>query len=307
MSGTPPKKPPKTDEDYEEVEYVPEEEFDDDDDDEDEDDEAEFVPGHDDDNDGEEEEEEEIVPLFDGVLSISAQDQILHYRGEGFHLSSVEAVKWNMLDANAKRPPGSNMYTIQMEGPCDVETGSVKRTHRKLEVTWSLQETIVNGNGKIPAMAKKGDEDEEEEETKVPSVVYRVYGRQIEATKGEILEFRGGYSPPSDGSSKEVSMVCQVRIVKSTPSVATVATGKPAAAAAAARVDTTDDDDDDEGEVDYEELIALHEDAGLSVDALRKRYRGGQGAIEESSSPVKRGKPMPDDDDDDDDDDDYGF
>ena len=294
------KKPPPTDdEDYEgDFDYVQ----DDDDDDED-DDEGDFVPGAEE----EEEDEEEIVPLFDGTLSID-QEKLLHYRGEGIHLTSIEEVSPSLL--TAEPPTNHQTMSIQMEGPCDVETnGSGNPTHRKMEVTWSVQKTANNGgNAQLPlARAKRGDDDDDEGGGggKMPSLCYRVYGRQMDTAKGEILEFKGSYSPTG---SKEASLVCQVRIVQSKPPVATGASASAAkpVAAAAARVandddDDGDDDDDADDGVDYEELIALHADAGLPVEALRKRYRGEKG---DDSTPSKKGKPMPKSDDDDDD---YGF
>jgi len=49
---------------------------------------------------------------------------------------------------------------------------------------------------------------------------------------------------------------------------------QPAAATATAATKHEDDDDGDfMGKVDYNELIALHEDAGLPVQEVRKRYR----------------------------------
>jgi hypothetical protein len=312
------KKPPPTDEDLEDdYDYVEGDDGDDDDDEE-----ADFVPG----DDETDEEEGTIVPLFHGTLSMD-HDKHVHWRGEGFNLTSVEAVPWSLLDRTAEPPwahtttttttntsTGSNnnnsqgaaCCTIQMEGPCDIETGSGNPTHRKMEVTWSFkdpkQHSGRNGDLPIPAGAKKGDDDtdNDDEEENGPSLYYKVYGRQIGTTKGEIIEFQGGYAPNS--SSSEVSLVCQVRVVASQPAAAAAALEKPPAAAAA-RVDDTDDDDEEADEqVDYDELIALHEDASLSVDALRKRYRGEPGP--EASAQKKRGKQMPNDDDEDED---YGF
>jgi hypothetical protein len=137
----------------------------------------------------------------------------------------------------------------------------------------------------------------------MPSLFYNVYGRQIDAR--ETLEFRGGYSP---SNGKEATLICQVRTAPTVPNLPAVAAAAKPAATAAARVDNEDDDEEDADDaVDYDELIALHEDAGLSVDDLQKRYRGKDDNT--SASPSKKGKPAPKDydEDDDDDDDDYGF
>ena len=167
-------------------------------------------------------------------------------------------------------------------------------------------------DGKVPP--PPAVEAEEKEDTKASGhqpVVYRVMGQQIDTHGGDTMEFMGVYYLPNK-VVEENALTCQVRILPATPVVATT----PVAAASAARIATEEDDDEDEDYaeddyeegVDYNELIALHEDAGLSVDALQKRYRGRDDAEEEEEGkpPAKMSKkpPPPADDDDDDD---YGF
>ena len=277
------KKPPPSYGDIEdEVEYVQE--------DEDEDEEDDFVPGVEEEDAGEEE-EEAIVPILEGLFTLDGEN-LLHYRGEGFHLASTRPVEWNILDQDTKPP--KSMCSLDMEGTMDIETVSGKPTFRKMEVTWSVHSLA----GLVrPARQGKADPNEEKDDSKMPSLTYNVYGRQVDCSKGEALEFRGSY-PPANG--KEVSMSAQVRLVPT--ALAAAAAAKPAPAAAA-RVDNDEDEDDnDDDGVDYEELIALHEDAGMSVADLKKRYQG-QESEKVEASPQKKGKFMPDDDDDSD----YGF
>jgi hypothetical protein len=283
-------KPPPSDFTPEDpVEYVDgdndedsnDEEYDDDDEEEDE-----FVPDYDDaDDDG------AIVPLLDGILSID-QENILHYRGDGFHLASVKPLDCNLL-SNATKP-ANNVYAFVMEGSCDIESVSGTHTHRKMEMTWSVQDSREAFLS--PSQGKRADDDDDEEDNKkAPALYYSVYGKQTDAGKGESLELQGGYSPTAQGN--EINLVCQVRIVSTHPQV-------PAAAAtpvAAARVDNEVEDDDDEADdgVDYDELIALHEDAGLSVEELRRKYRTAESAESPSKRPKTQEKEQDDDDDED--------
>jgi len=310
--------PPATEAPDDEFDYVEEEEEEEDDDDSEDDDEADFVPGA-----NYEEEDDSVVPLMDGHLFL--KDDQLHFQGPGFHLttaavteasaaaaatnSTAESPSWNLLSRLEK--PKETRCNLRMEGSCDImETGNT--IHRKFDVTVSLQDpaaATANGSGKSPARLKGGD-DRDDQDSKLPPYSYSVFGHQLDSASGcDSMEFQGAYHP---GDGKRVSLVCRVRTVVAKPAATAAATGvRPAAAAAAAhRVDDDDDDDDDDdadSEVDMEELIALHEDAGLPVDALRKRYHnGGDNGHDDDGEGKKRAKPAPKVDDDDDDDD-YGF
>lgn len=285
------------------VEYVNGDDDDDNDEEYDEDDEEEdeFVPGIDDDDD---EDDGAIVPLMDGILSIDPEN-ILHYRGEGFHLASTKPVDCNLLNSGIK--PTNKIYAVVMEGPCDIESVSGNPTNRTMEMTWSVQdsrEAFLSPSK--PKSAKPDDDDDadhgDEEGKKAPAVYYSVYGKQVDCVKGESLELRGGYSPTVQ--EKEVPLVCQVRIVQTHLQVASAAAAIPVAAA---RVDNeVEDEDEADGGVDYDELIALHEDAGLSVEDLRRKYRNRESANQ--GSPSKRAKTLDEEQqDDDDDDEDYCF
>ncbi|GAX25391.1 hypothetical protein FisN_5Lh489 [Fistulifera solaris] len=252
--------------------------------------EDEFVPDYD---DADDEEDGAIVPLLDGILSVD-RENILHYRGDGFHLASIKPLDCNLLSSAAN--PAIRVYAFVMEGPCDIESVSGTPTHRTMEMTWSVQDScdafLSPSQGK---RADDDDNDDEEENKKAPALYYSVYGKQADAGKGESLELQGGYSPTVQGN--EINLVCQVRIVSTHPQV-------PAAAAtpvAATRMENEVEDDDDEVDdgVDYDELIALHEDAGLSVEELRRKYRTGESAEPPSKRPKTQEKDQDDDDDED--------
>lgn len=262
------------DDDDEEDELIPDGEDDDEDDEDYEEDE--LIPDGEDDHDeeddrrGSDNQEDEVVPLFDGTLSLD-KENLLHYRGETFHLVSNEALEWNLLDPSRKSSPDQpSMYTLEMEGSCDIEIGNGKPTHRKIEVTFSLlQDRDSVGNGALlihPSEHRINQTVECESEKKMPSIVYNVQGRQVDTSRGEILEFQGLFTP----SRGEINhLVCRVRVLPSLPiPVAAVAKLTPTAAA------KVDDEDDDEAggddEVGYDELIALHEEAGLPVPDLEK-------------------------------------
>jgi hypothetical protein len=278
------KKYDNDDGDFEEEEYV------EDDDDEDEDD---FHPDDDDDDDNEEDEDEGGVSYLDGSLSYDGERRI-HYKGIGFHLESVSAVSWNILDKS--NTPQNDSLVVEMIGPCDVvsdESSSRKPTPRKIRTTF-----VVSDPKQDQSQHFKNAADNDESE-KQPSTIFQVYGNEI-GNPGHSIEFKGVFSPVSDG--KEVKLLCQVRTTDARPAVevAAVAAGKN-------NRDDEDDDDIDEDGVDYNELIALREDASLSVDALRKRYRSQgqqddhQNGEENGTKKSNVGKTKYDDDDDDDD------
>ena len=338
---------PNTDLPEDDLDYVGGDFEDDDDDDDDdsedfvpgEDEVEEHHPNNDVDYD---EDEEAVVPLLDGHLFYGTK-HALHYQGEGFHLAASEAAPWNLLLASDAPTTKSTTTTstscsLIMAGPCDFETAGAKATPRKLKVTFTLSHppshstphTAIakspNGDDQKPAArsttAAVIQEHEDDDDQKKPSssssnshsskhsnkteIYYSVYGTQIDSHGGDLMEFMGGFFPPTTETEK-VGLVCQVRMMAPRPSSSTQK-ASPVAAAAAARVQDDDDDDEEEdAQVDYDELIALHEDAGMSVADLKKRFGSKASA---SSSPDKKRKfdpkpPPPEDDEDDDDD--YGF
>lgn len=150
--------------------------------------------------------------------------------------------------------------------------------------------------------------DDEDDNAKRPSLVYQWYAREV-ITSSQGMECIGEFAPfSSHNNGKDLLNVqWQVRMMipeeasmSSTTPSSSVQTPTAAAASSGRRsssrrgkesaFDDDDDDDDniqdaDDDGVDYDELIALHEDAGLSVDAvLRKRYRTTTPSSEASPS-----------------------
>ena len=324
--------PPATEEPAKGFDYIGE-------DDDDEDDEDDFVPGveeEDDDDDA----SSTVVPLLDGILYYGAQ-HALHYQGEGFHLASSEAAPWDILDSKVK--PKADQCEFIMTGPCDFETAGAKATPRKLKVTFTVSEpptnanaTSTNGNHLDSPISRsstqgkstespsiQGGDDDGKHDSKAGGVYYKVFGSQIESNGGDLMEFLGGYYPSST-KDKKVGLLCQARMIPASsvsakpaaamggasaaaasPAVAAAAAAAPSSAAA--RIDDEDDDDEYEEadeDVDYNELIALHQDAGMSVDEIKKRYREedgtGDSSVRENSN-KKRKPPPPSQEEDDDD------
>jgi len=327
MSSSAAAAPPATEDPVQDLDYI-------DDEDDGDDEEDDFYPGAEEDDD--DDDASEVVPLLDGHLFYGAK-HALHYQGEGFHLSSSEAAPWNILNANCKLPKdnkddAAKSFDLVMSGPCDFETAGAKATPRTIKVTFAVSPEGPPSTpfGKPPrrGRAKGGDEDDEDDiqnskaaaanDSKAPGVYYSVFGSQMDEHGSgiDMLQFQGGFYPPTTETEK-VALTCQARIVASHPPATPAGAAAPVAAAAARVQDDDDDDeadDDADEDVDYNELIALHEDAGMSVADLRKRCRGGSTKTTRSSSSSTNKKlkaappPPPAAEDDDDDDEDFdGF
>jgi hypothetical protein len=158
------------------------------------------------------------------------------------------------------------------------------------------------------------DDADHDEEQKKPSVYFQVYGNEIDNEEYGI-EFKGGFAPIYCGGLKEIRLLCQVRTSNRNTTVTDVATTSAATATAAVAVGKVryyenDDniEDVDEDGIDHNELIALHEEAQLSTEALKKRYRGpsmDEANAERDNNGQQMGnfeKKFKKDDDDDDDD-----
>lgn len=270
--------------------FPSEEEEEEDDDDDDDDDFA----GLEEEGDEDEEHDDPRVFILDGKLFI--KDQHLHFQGPTFHFVSKESPSWNFLDDNStaiasstasstitsttnKNTSTQDIMTLHMMGPCDVMSTSShsKPTPRQMLLRVEKQQPV----GKS-------------EDGEGPAFYYQVQAEQIDvqADGGDRLEFQGKLYPGSD------NLVCQARLVQPS-AVATMA---------AAAAPTKEDEDDalEDEDLDVNELIALHEDAGMSVDDLRKRYRQSSGTEDINGDQGKRAKMAPPQDDDEDDDD-YGF
>jgi hypothetical protein len=153
-------------------------------------------------------------------------------------------------------------------------------------------------------------------------VVYSLVGKQVDDANGvgqPQMEFTGVFHAPNNNSKSERLFLIS-SLQKVTSSSAGAGPAVPVAAAAAARKrshsngpedDDLDEEDVDDQAVEFNELIALHDDANLSTEELRQKYYGGgkpiaaetaAAAAASSSSSNKRTKPGQEDDDDDDDD-----
>jgi hypothetical protein len=133
-------------------------------------------------------------------------------------------------------------------------------------------------------------------------LVYSITGKQVEAEGDSIMEFHGFFRPPAPEKTN-LFLIGSVKVTHAAAAAAS-AQAPPAAAAKAAAKRSRDDEDDDsvtnDGGVEYNELIALHDDARLSTEELRLKYYGGAPAGAKPA-PRKRAKSTEADDDDDDD------
>ena len=218
----------------------------------------------------------------------------------------------------------------------------------------SKDDSPVKGHLKAPPAYSVGDDDEEEGKkgpakgnlksppsysttTTAEGTVFVIsatcQGDEGGEEKGRRINFRGMYRPPTTPISR-LYLISAVQIEENstannngTSKAAPVVAAAAAAAPARKRGRSNRDDDDDDsveggGGVEYQELIDLHDDAGLSTEELRRRYYGGGNRDDDeedakkpssSNSSSKRMKGSSaaakknDDDDDDDDDDAYGF
>jgi hypothetical protein len=229
-------------------------------------------------------------------------------------------------------------FTVQILGqksiidPLDEKLLEAQRQKRALPVQ--------NGDSKPPATAKSDGETQSKATLKSPpsyskeppanslkqpptaegkkeapqtssenGIVYVVTGSQVAAGSADHnVQFRGLFHPP-DAKLQKLFLICSVQVDRECPQQTASAATPPPAAAAARKRNRADDGDDESGDgdgaVEYQELIDLHDDAGLSTEELRSRYYG-RGSDHDGKKPSvmkKRAKPS----DDDDDDDAYGF
>jgi hypothetical protein len=262
------------------------------DDSDDDDEEAEFQPGVDDDEEEfddddappEEEEDDDNYVWIKGTLSYKYEK--LTYKGHAlkdifeFHSKPIH-FDFQQPTAVAPNQPGepSRMRTISMEGTI----GTYKT---ELELNFMLDDTSGNQSS-LPAEGGKStglddDDDDDDDDVvsngKMPSKpaatspngkskkTINVYGSGKDASGP--FELQGTLSI-SEETKVSTALDCKKRAVAEQPAAA-------AAAAAAAPPEENDDSDDepDEG-FDYNELLDLHADAGLSLADLRKRYAEG--------------------------------
>jgi hypothetical protein len=148
----------------------------------------------------------------------------------------------------------------------------------KAPPSYSLKDPPSYAQQKLPAT---------EPEKKRAKIAYNIIGSQVGT--GERIYFRGVFYPAYDGQ-QNLFLICSV-VVDEQPDETTTSTA-PAAAASSRKHHRFDDDDDNAGSngVDYQELIDLHDEAGLSTDELKNRYNLANGLGGKPSIRSKRTK-----------------
>lgn len=271
--------------------------------DDDDDDEAEFDPNGDEEDDEEEDGQDEVI-IMQGKLTVV--DKHLVYKGKTsqdeefainsqplhFNLSTPTEISCNAIDD----PP--KMRSVMMEGLLEGKTCKIDLTITKTSKSMVGPNGTSKPIGKCTgeddgkkAAAKLADDDDNGKmapPVKASSIVYGVLG------SGDGFEFYGEYTPKG-GDFDELE--CKYKMIKA--SMPAVAGAAAAAASASGGYDDDDIEEDADEGVDFDELIALHEDAGMSVDQLKKRYRPGDNR--KTAPAPKKAKT------DDSDDDDIGF
>jgi len=222
---------------------------------------------------------------------------------------------------------------------------------RIFDVVW----TIEYASAVKQAAAKKASDDDEGDgkpsakpaagKESASNVLYQMKATEIDATANVLLELQGGFHPSQEMKKLNSNGISTVTLhtqltVKLNESAVSSSVPVAAAAAAAAPAkndvysgysdDDDDDDDDYQGDdgaeeedadegMGYDELIALHEEAGLNVEDVKRRYQsnnknndtGGDDDDEEEEGDGKRSakkfKSAPQNDGDGDSDDDVGF
>jgi hypothetical protein len=334
------------------------------DEDEDDDDEDDFVPEDDEDEeDSGGDGDESAKGVLEGHLYFDEEEEVLHYQGDSFHLSthvngndakegeeSKSPSVWNPL---RDPPPSSNTATYRMQGTIqppgfsnegDDDKATSKFPLRLFDVTWTIThdgEPLPGHHNEASCPSKEtcisqdadiGDGEEEDGKQKAspkrPALFYRIVGREmVNATENVLIQFQGGFYPlpagKSDGkaiskTTNSVPLNCQFQyaLSETNSTVAAAAAAAPVVAVASSAAASAPDDDDDDDEADegmgYDELIALHEDAGMDVEALKRRYQHTKNSSNDDADNDDDGKPTPKKfkgapKSDDDDDDDVGF
>jgi hypothetical protein len=309
--------------------------------DDDEEDEGDFVPGADDDDelddDFEDEnldDDEEDSPFLQGDLYLDDGNAIVYddakHSNQSFRLTSEGSLpaSWSLAKPVLEKPVSFVGWLKDPSLTLKFEVGITKLDssvtidpleQRFLEAQQQAQPLLAveaSSDSKPPARAKGGDSEDDEDvkpaSSKAPASpdgkkaalggdVYVFEGSELTKDKnGNIRKIRGLFRVPGD----KVSRIFLMSGVQANPAASSSASpAAKAAPAAAARKRGRGEEDDDDGDdgVGYNELIALHDDAGLSTEELRRKYYGS-GASEPDSK-----KPKPSADEDDDSDDDYGF
>lgn len=276
-----------------------------DDDDDDEEEEADFEPEEDDDDDDDEDDDEfstkeqdEPLMLY-GTLLSDADGKLLTYKGntsngDQFSFRSCKHLHWNPSLPIDEGHNGTNSSTttrsIPMEGGID--------TAKKTAVTFLIESSDTTTT--VPALGKStGESDEEDNDVKptaAPEATTHPVVYKITAT-ATTFSFSGTLSQ-SGNLNCVYDLIFPGRTV--------------AATAAASKLDDTDEEDVDADEgIGYDELIALHQDAGMPVEQVRKRNHERSSRNEDNGNNSRRLKTdsteVGDNDDNDDDEEFEGF
>ena len=312
-----------------------EDDYDDDDDDadeEEEEDEGDFIPGMDDDDDLDDDFEDENLddqdddPYLQGHIFLNDDGKI------AFHGDDVSLVS----EENA--PSSFGLSKPALENPI-VVSGTLKDATMRMEVRITkndptatidpLEQHFLDQQAvkqeKLSAGIKPGDEEADEDDNTKPEPKISMGDGKKAAAVGDIYVFQAcqiGTDPngwtqkiravfhalPDTSSATRLYLMAVVRTSQaaahSSASAAAAPPAKPASAAASrkrGRLDEEDEDDGDDG-VGYQELIDLHDDAGLSTEELRRRFYGG--STSEPETKILKAPPSAEDSDDDDA---YGF
>jgi hypothetical protein len=251
-------------------------------------DEDDFVP----DDDDEDEDDEESM-LLSGAFTIDIQDRLV-FQGDGFLLTSVKAIETNVLLLSSEL---SSQLQLKLQGPFQYEGSSA---HRVVDIT--IMQVAADEYNEYNSSSVHGVSNtyngEIKKQSSTNSKSYRFYGRQVSDAMPK-LEFQGTFSPTETGELV-VCYSCQVRRLVDQDDTTTDAAKPAAAAAAVARLkkDADDDDDDDDNDaVDFDELLALRQEASVPVNQLKRRYAEGSSNNGDSLT-SKKGKRAQDESDD---------
>eukprot|EP00934_Nitzschia_sp_Nitz4_P001825 Nitzschia sp. Nitz4//scaffold23_size168460//125545//126270//NITZ4_002240-RA/size168460-processed-gene-0.234-mRNA-1//1//CDS//3329543698//1825//frame0 len=196
----------------------------------------------------------------------------------------------------------------------------------KMAAAAASQESEV-AEGKMPAKPKAtGDDDENdgEENAKMPAgkmpamkkappsekptaatVVYALDGVEVKEGGGYSRTLHGLFRVPASAPENSIFVMTTLQEPSSAAAAGAAMPARKRTRATRSLDDDEEDDDGDEG-VGYNELIDLHDDAGLSTEELRLKYYGGGDGGGGSTEPAAK-KPKAGQDEEDDDDDAYGF
>jgi hypothetical protein len=146
----------------------------------------------------------------------------------------------------------------------------------------------------------------DEKKAAVMGDVYVFEACQIGYANGTTHKIRGIFHPlHASSKATRIFLIAFVQTNQASAAASSAASpAKPAAATTSRKRGRNDEEDEDDGDdgVGYQELIDLHDDAGLSTEELRRRYYGGDTG--ESEAKIHKARPTSEESDDDDA---YGF